>query len=50
MPCPPGMFSTDGNTCKECPDGEFQNVYGQSECKMCPFATRPLNDKTACVG
>ena len=52
MPCPPGTFSSAADdTCTECPDGEFQDGFGQTTCKSCPANLPvPSADKKTCVG
>jgi hypothetical protein len=35
VPCPPGTFSpVAGDACTECPDGEFQDGFGQTTVKI----------------
>ena len=33
--CPAGLYSTENETCDECPLGTYQPVQGQTECIPC---------------
>ena len=52
--CPAGTFISDGDTCVECPQGTYQDLPRQTDCKPCgdqkntqgPGATK----QTDCTG
>ncbi|VDI24739.1 CUB and sushi domain-containing protein, partial [Mytilus galloprovincialis] len=50
IPCPPGTYSGNNDECNVCPDGKFQNNFGQDECLECPSDNPvPSEDKTTCL-
>ncbi|CAG2242592.1 unnamed protein product [Mytilus edulis] len=51
IPCPPGTYFGNDDECNVCPDGKFQNNFGQDECLECPSDNPvPSEDKTTCLG
>ncbi|CAG2228063.1 unnamed protein product [Mytilus edulis] len=50
IPCPPGTYFGNDDECNVCPDGKFQNNFGQDECLECPSDNPvPSEDKTTCL-
>ena len=51
--CEPGYFF-NGGACTECGDGQYQDLAGQTQCKMCgngaTFSTQPRLSADQCVG
>lgn len=47
-PCSPGYKFRD-NTCVLCEMNSFKTNSGSGECTRCPFATRALPNRTACI-
>ncbi|XP_056017716.1 sushi, von Willebrand factor type A, EGF and pentraxin domain-containing protein 1-like isoform X1 [Ostrea edulis] len=48
VPCPQGMYFT-ANSCRTCPDAQYQDAAGQSMCKDCPANTVSRDDRTGCT-
>ncbi|KAL3875683.1 hypothetical protein ACJMK2_033611, partial [Sinanodonta woodiana] len=46
-PCPPGNYF-EQNSCVSCPNGTYQDTYGQTACKNCLDGYTPAPQKTYC--
>ena len=45
--CQPGRFATyggvvDGQSCTECPEGQYQSIEGSTTCNVCPVVSRAV--------
>ena len=53
VPCEPGNYY-NGSVCLECPDGKYQDLAGQTQCKDCEngaqFTSQPRLSSGQCVG
>ena len=53
VPCEPGNYY-NGSVCLECPDGKYQDLAGQTQCKDCEngaqFTNQPRLSSGQCVG
>ncbi|KAL3875697.1 hypothetical protein ACJMK2_033625, partial [Sinanodonta woodiana] len=47
LPCPPGNY-LGISSCVSCPNGTYQDTYGQTACKYCSDGYTPAPQKTYC--
>ncbi|CAK9296951.1 unnamed protein product [Gordionus sp. m RMFG-2023] len=46
LPCSPGTYEINNNTCKPCPLGYYQETFASSQCIKCPLLTYTLHIMT----